>query len=219
MIRMFSFRFSLFLLLAVIMLTQSCSIEKRRYRSGFHVERYSLTRPQTSEKTTPQADSSDASAPASASSGDPRFPDTRSSAQTEKPVRYDQFSIRESAHVPDTFIVEETKDNSLTPKQRVKYLLKNNKDPEGLAIVPNVETAYTLMLIGWGTTIIFGFGPLIALISLIFLLIAYSKLRNAPEGTYSPDNYLLIRRTFWSAFICIMLPILLFTFILLLIFL
>lgn len=216
---MFYFRFSLLLLLIVLTLTQSCSIQKRRYRSGFYIERNSLTRPQSSANTTTPADSSDVSAPASASSADPQFPDTHSSPQTEKPARYEQVSISESAHVPDTFIVEETKENTLTPKQRVKYLLKNNKDSEGLPIVPQAETAFTLMLVGWGTTFIFGFGPLIALISLFFLLAAYSKLRNAPEGTYSPDNYLLIRRTFWPAFICFMLPVLFVLFIIILVFL
>ncbi|MCU0432292.1 MAG: hypothetical protein MUC87_02425 [Bacteroidia bacterium] len=219
MLQVFSFRFVLAILVVFAVMAQSCTIQKRRYRDGFYVERHSFTRPQN--KPNPPATPSPAETsvkvlPDSVSEN----PVTGEAGQyAAEPARYTEPAIAETAHRPDTFIVEEAKDTTnLSPKQRARYLLKNNQDRDGLPIVPNVELANVLMLVGWGTTIVVGIGPVIALVSLILLLIANSKLRNAPEGTYSPDNYIVIRRTFWPALICFLLPVFFMAFIIILFF-
>ncbi|MCA6363164.1 MAG: hypothetical protein IM638_09000 [Bacteroidetes bacterium] len=219
MIRLFTFRLPFFYLLLLVTFVQSCSIQKRRYRDGFYIERHSLIREHNRTVSAKNADSLDDASPVKPTSHTENTSETASPETPANSTTYNQVSIRESAHVPDTFIVEEEQGNELSPKQRIKHLLKYNKDPEGLPIVPPLETANTFMIIGLATLVLSGIGPFFAFISLILLWVAYARLRNAPEGTYSPDNYLLVRRTFWISFACMMLPVLLFGIILLLIFL
>jgi hypothetical protein len=219
MTNLFSFRYTFLSLLLVVLLAQSCSIQKRRYRDGFYTERHSLIREQKRAVSITPNDTLD-EAPIAVIKRETE--NTSEVVQSEKPAyspTHNQATIRESAHVPDTFIVQEEKDNTLSQKQRMKYLLKNNKDPEGLPIVPPLEGANLFMIMGLATLVFTGLGPAFALVSLILLWIAYARLRNAPEGTYSPDNYPLARRIFWISFACVMLPVLLFGFIIVLIFL
>jgi hypothetical protein len=206
------------LFLGVVFTLGSCTVQKRRYREGFYIEYSGKHSPE--KKNTPETTEQNA---------ETNFPEvdltnavpTVNEAETGKtgatPVDEKQQIAKHKTSVPDTFIVEEEQ-STQTKGQRIKYLLKNNQDINGAKIVREAEIANGLMLGGLIGLVIIGIGPLLALASLIFLLIAQSKLNSAPEGQYSPDNYLLIRRTFWPALITFLLPFLIFALIFILIF-
>lgn len=206
------------LLLGVVFTLGSCTVQKRRYRDGFYIE-YSgkhspekKNAPEVPEKITaanlPEAEQANAA---------PAGNEAETGKSAASPIDDKQQITQHKTSVPDTFIVEEEQ-NTQTKSQRIRYLLKNNQDINGAQIVREAEIANGLMLGGLIGLFIIGIGPLLALASLIFLLIAQSKLNSAPEGQYSPDNHLLIRRTFWPAFITFALPFLLIGLILILIF-
>jgi uncharacterized membrane protein len=207
------------LFLGVVFTLGSCTVQKRRYRDGFYIEYAGKHSPEkksaaeTTEKqvaaTLPETEVINTPAPETQSQPGK----TAASTVEEK-----QQIAKHKTSVPDTFIVEEAKKAPQTNSERIKYLLKNNQDINGAAIVKEAETANWLMIGGLVSLFIIGIGPLLALASLIFLLIAQSKLNSAYEGQYSPDNHLLIRRTFWPALITFLLPFLIFALIFILIF-
>jgi uncharacterized membrane protein len=207
------------LFLGVVFTLGSCTVQKRRYRDGFYIEYAGKHSPEktaaaeTTEKqvaaTLPETEVVNTSAPETHSQPGK----TAASTVEEK-----QQIAKHKTSVPDTFIVEEAKKAPQTNGERIRYLLKNNQDINGAAIVKEAETANWLMIGGLISLFIIGIGPLLALASLIFLLIAQSKLNSAYEGQYSPDNYLLIRRTFWPALLTFALPFLFIVLILILIF-
>ncbi|MGL5891186.1 MAG: hypothetical protein ACRC3B_14955 [Bacteroidia bacterium] len=196
------------LLLAVIIVQSSCTIQKRRYRDGFYVEyagKHSQQKKSTAETTESQAKV--AFTDAEKINTAPAQTPAQSGKTTVSPVDEKHQLAKHKTAVPDTFLIEE-EEQTETNSERVKYLLKHNQDKSGAKIVKEAEVAYWFMLAGIATLIIFGIGPILALVSLIMLLIAQSKLKSADYGEYSSDNYLLIRRTFWPALIMFLLPIL-----------
>lgn len=196
------------ILLVTLLFNASCSIQQRHYRNGFYVESHGKRQATTTPARPSVADRAIENTVTETAIAE------QAVEQAQQPVTVEPtapaFAPTPLAPVtvaPDTFIVEEEQPLNLSKSQRIKQLLKKKQDEKGLPIVPLANTAYYFSLIGLATYI-FSVGSILLLVALIMNFIALSNFKNAAEGTYSPDNILLIRRTFlYSVLGLVLIPL------------
>lgn len=206
MIRPSQLLFPVILLIAVVFSLGSCTVQKRRYRDGFYVQHSSQQAHQSSNTLSPKTSDNQLQPTVEWVQRNSNLDTLQTTAATlEQPIASEPHHY--TITPPDTFIIEEPP--VLTRKQRIKFLLKNKQDENGLLLIPEAKTADSLAIGGIASVILWTVGGLLGLIALIYLIIAMSKWKNAPEGYYSPDNVPLMRRALILALISFLLPTLL----------